>query len=144
MGNTCKQYILQSGFQNISTVPIGRGIRGLNTDLLMPYCKPIPLFKCNTSACIDGVVNKIDPETEGFGPIRKTCDMSDKNRDKLSFLPRNLDEALDALELDNEFLKRGGVFTDQLIKQWMKIKHEEISAIGTMPHPFEFKMYFNL
>lgn len=94
-------------------------------------------------AGIDGVVNKIDPETEGFGPSEK-LDMSDKNRDKLSFLPRNLDEALDALELDNEFLKRGGVFTDQLIKQWMKIKHEEISAIGTMPHPFEFKMYFNL
>ncbi len=94
-------------------------------------------------AGIDGVVNKIDPEVEGFGPS-ETLDMSERNKERLRFLPRNLDEALDALELDNEFLKRGGVFTDQLINQWIKLKHEDIAAIGTMPHPFEFKMYFNL
>lgn len=94
-------------------------------------------------AGIDGVVKKIDPEKEGYGPS-ETIDMSDRNKERLHFLPRNLDEALDALELDNEFLKLGGVFTDQLINQWIKLKHDDIAAIGTMPHPFEFKMYFNL
>jgi len=94
-------------------------------------------------AGIDGVIKKIDPEHEGYGPS-ETIDMSDRNKERLHFLPRNLDEALDALELDNEFLKLGGVFTDQLINQWIKLKHDDIAAIGTMPHPFEFKMYFNL
>ena len=89
------------------------------------------------------MVKKIDPEKEGYGPS-ETIDMSDRNKERLHFLPRNLDEALDALELDNEFLKLGGVFTDQLINQWIKLKHDDIAAIGTMPHPFEFKMYFNL
>lgn len=93
-------------------------------------------------AGIDGVVNKIDPEKRGFGPYDKSVEMYEK--DKIKFLPRNLDESLDALSNDNAFLKRGGLFTDELIAQWEKIKHEEIRSIGTMPHPFEFKMYFNL
>ena len=60
------------------------------------------------------------------------------------FLPRNLAEALDALSADNDFLRRGNIFTDELLDQWVKTKTEEINAIGTMPHPFEYKMYFNL
>jgi glutamine synthetase len=59
-------------------------------------------------------------------------------------LPRNLAEAIDALEADNDFLRRGNIFTDELLEQWVKVKKEEIHAIGTMPHPFEYKMYFTL
>ncbi|MBI5646607.1 MAG: type I glutamate--ammonia ligase, partial [Ignavibacteriae bacterium] len=47
-----------------------------------------------------------------------------------------------ALELDNEFLQRGGVFPESLIRQWLKVKREEVHAIATMPHPFEYEMYF--
>jgi glutamine synthetase len=41
-------------------------------------------------------------------------------------------------------LKRGNIFSDELLEQWVKVKSEEIHAIGTMPHPFEYKMYFTL
>lgn len=94
-------------------------------------------------AGIDGVVNKIDPTEEGFGPYDKNF-LDDDHIDKIHFLPRNLTEALEALKADNEFLKRGNIFTDELLDQWIKIKNEEIKSIGTMPHPFEYKMYFNL
>lgn len=94
-------------------------------------------------AGIDGVVNKIDPVKEGFGPYDKNF-LDEETRHKIHMLPRNLSEALDALEVDNEFLRRGNIFTDELLDQWVKIKTEEIQAIGTMPHPFEYKMYFNL
>lgn len=94
-------------------------------------------------AGIDGVINKIDPTNEGFGPYDKNF-LDDDFKHKIHFLPRNLEEALDALEVDHEFLRRGNIFTDELLDQWVKIKNEEIQAIGTMPHPFEFKMYFNL
>jgi len=94
-------------------------------------------------AGIDGVVNDIDPTKEGFGPYDKNFLETDDIH-KIHFLPRNLAEALDALELDNEFLKRGNIFTDELLNQWIKTKNEEIHSIGTMPHPFEYKMYFNL
>jgi glutamine synthetase len=95
-------------------------------------------------AGIDGVVNKIDPIAEGFGPIDKNFLEEDDLRNKIKMLPRNLEEAIDALNADNEFLKRGNIFTDELLDQWIKIKNEEIHSIGTMPHPFEFKMYFTL
>ncbi|RJP72255.1 MAG: type I glutamate--ammonia ligase [Ignavibacteriales bacterium] len=94
-------------------------------------------------AGIDGVVNKIDPVKEGYGPFDKNI-IDDTAKENIHFLPRNLDEALDALAEDNDFLRRGNIFTDELLDQWVKLKHEEIKAIGTMPHPFEYKMYFNL
>jgi glutamine synthetase len=94
-------------------------------------------------AGIDGVVNKIDPVKEGFGPYDKNF-LDDKNNETIQFLPRNLTEALDALALDSDFLKRGNIFTDGLLEHWVKLKQEEIMSIGTMPHPFEYKMYFNL
>lgn len=94
-------------------------------------------------AGIDGVVNKIDPVKEGYGPYDKNF-LDDDGKDKILMLPRTLAEALDALELDHDFLKRGNIFTNELLDQWVKIKTEEIQAIGTMPHPFEYKMYFSL
>ncbi len=94
-------------------------------------------------AGIDGVVNKIDPREEGFGPYDKNF-LEDESVEKIQFLPRNLTEALDALAEDNEFLFRGDIFTHELLDQWVKIKRDEINSIGSMPHPFEYKMYFNL
>ncbi|MEW6703147.1 MAG: type I glutamate--ammonia ligase [Bacteroidota bacterium] len=94
-------------------------------------------------AGIDGVVNKIDPIKEEFGPYDKNF-LLEEEKNKIHFLPRNLEEAIDALEADNDFLKRGNIFNDELLTQWINLKNEEIHSIGTMPHPFEYKMYFNL
>ena len=94
-------------------------------------------------AGIDGIVNKIDPVKESFGPYDKN--ITDYTmKDKINFLPRNLEESIDALELDNEFLKRDNVISEEVIEQWIQIKTQEINSINTMPHPFEYKMYFNL
>jgi glutamine synthetase len=94
-------------------------------------------------AGIDGVVNAIDPVKEGYGPHDTTID-DDSAEGHVQFLPRNLDEALDALARDHEFLQRDNLFSPDLIDQWVRIKKQEIKSIGTMPHPFEYKMYFNL
>ena len=50
-------------------------------------------------AGIDGVVNKIDPRKEGYGPFDKNIFDNDIP-EGIQFLPRNLTEALDALEKD--------------------------------------------
>ncbi|MBK7256820.1 MAG: type I glutamate--ammonia ligase [Ignavibacteriae bacterium] len=94
-------------------------------------------------AGLDGIRKKIDPVKEGYGPFDKNI-QDDSAREHIQFLPRNLDEALDALAADQEFLKQGSVFSQELIDQWVKLKEQEIKSIGTMPHPFEYKMYFNL
>ncbi len=100
---------------------------------------PYLMLAAMLMAGIDGIVNKIDPRTEGFGPI----DTNVFDKVGLNYLPRNLEEALDSLEIDHEFLLRGGVFPESLIAQWVKTKREEVHAIATMPHPFEYKMYFH-
>jgi glutamine synthetase len=94
-------------------------------------------------AGIDGVRNKIDPLKEGFGPFDKNIHDVTKD-DHIDFLPRNLAEALDALAVDHKFLRYGNIFTDELLEQWVAVKQQEIKSIGTMPHPFEYKLYFNL
>jgi glutamine synthetase len=94
-------------------------------------------------AGLDGVANKIDPIKEGYGPADKNL-FDGSYEGKIEYLPRSLAEALDALAADNDFLRRGNVFTDELLQQWVSIKEEEIKAISAMPHPFEYKMYFNL
>ena len=60
-------------------------------------------------AGIDGVVKKIDPVKEGFGPYDKNF-LEDDSIKNIHFLPRNLEEAMDALEADNKFLKTGKYF----------------------------------
>jgi glutamine synthetase len=94
-------------------------------------------------AGIDGVINKIDPVKEGYGPFDRNI-VDESSMGHIHFLPRNLDEALDALAIDQEFLRRGDVFSKELIEQWVSLKEKEIRSIGTMPHPFEYKLYFNL
>ncbi len=99
---------------------------------------PYLMLAAMLMAGIDGIVNRIDPETHGYGPM----DGDPSTRGDLKFLPRNLGEALDALEADNAFLQRGGVFPEALIRQWLTVKQREVHAIATMPHPFEYKQYF--
>ena len=60
-------------------------------------------------------------------------------------VPGSLDEALDALEADHEFLLAGGVFTPDVIETWVAYKREnEIDAVRLRPHPYEFYMYYDI
>jgi glutamine synthetase len=56
----------------------------------------------------------------------------------------SLKEALQALDRDRDFLKVGGVFTDDLIDGFIKLKEEEVEALETTPQPIEFKMYYGV
>ena len=67
-----------------------------------------------------------------------------KKKAKLSHLPASLDEALDALEADYGFLTEGGVFPEELIKNFIKGKREEVRQLSAIPHPAEFDKYYNL
>ncbi len=90
-------------------------------------------------AGLDGVVNRIDPVAAGFAPEDAPSTTS-RHED---FLPRSLDDSLDALEKDHAFLLRGEVFPEAMIRRWLEIKRSEIKAINGRPHPYEFTMYFD-
>ena len=56
----------------------------------------------------------------------------------------SLREALNALEEDNDFLKKGEVFNDDLINGYLELKWEEVMAFETTTHPIEFDMYYSI
>ena len=59
--------------------------------------------------------------------------------------PGSLDEALDALQQDHEFLLHGDVFTKDVIETWIGYKREnEVDAIRLRPHPYEFCLYYDI
>ena len=90
-------------------------------------------------AGLDGIINRIDPIKEGYAPE----DAPSSTGRQADFLPRSLADSLDALEQDHQFLLRGDVFPEALIRRWLEIKHGEINAINQRPHPYEFSMYFD-
>jgi len=102
-------------------------------------CNPYICCAAVLMAGLDGVVNKIDPIAAGYAP-EDAPSTTGRHED---FLPRSLVDALDALETDHQFLLRGDVFPEALIRRWLEIKQDEINAINRRPHPFEFTMYFD-
>ncbi len=92
-------------------------------------------------AGIDGVINKIDPIKEGFGPY-EADDFDPKI--EMRYLPFSLNAALEALQNDYRFLLRDGVFDIELIEHWIKIKSDEFNQVSNWPNPVEYDMYFDL
>jgi glutamine synthetase len=97
-------------------------------------------------AGLDGIQNKIDPTANGFGPIDQNIfAWTDEQRGAIKSLPSSLNEALRALEADHDFLTAGGVFSDELIRQWVEYKRNyEYFAVRNRPHPYEMSLYFDV
>lgn len=108
-------------------------------------CNPYFAYSAILMAGIDGIKNKIDPTVQGWGPYDfNLYNLSEEEKAKIQALPRTLDEALDALENDHDFLTKGGVFPEPLIKQWIRIKRKESDEITRVPSAAEYQKYYNL
>lgn len=96
-------------------------------------------------AGIDGILNKLDPREMGFGPFDVNMfDLPQQERDKIQSLPTSLDQALTALEGDQDFLLQGNVFSKDLIDTWIRVKREEAARLRRRPHPYEMEMYYDV
>jgi glutamine synthetase len=101
---------------------------------------PYLAFPAMLMAGLDGIKRKIDPGM----PLDKNLDALPKDEMKaIHFLPTSLNRALDALERDNDYLLAGGVFTEDLLENWIKIKRAEVGAIQVRPTPHEFELYYD-
>ncbi len=107
-----------------------------------PSCNPYLAFSAMLQAGLDGITNRTEPPP----PVDKDLyDLPPEELAKVPQVPGSLDAALDALEADNDFLKVGGVFTDDLIETWIDYKRErEIDAVRLRPHPYEFALYYDI
>ena len=99
-------------------------------------------FAVMLMAGLDGIENKIDPGE----PMDK--DIYAMGREELAnipTLPGSLDEALDALDADHDFMLKGDVFTQDLIDTWIEYKREnETDQLRLRPHPYELYMYYDV
>ena len=106
-----------------------------------PSCNPYLAFPAMLMAGLDGIINKIDP---GDPLDVDLYDLSPENAAKVQQVPGSLEEALDALEEDHEFLLRGDVFTSDLIETWLDYKRtQEVDQVRLRPHPHEFMLYYD-
>jgi len=107
-----------------------------------PSCNPYLAFSAMMLAGLDGVKNKIEPPD----PVDK--DIYELPREELLNLPSvpaSLEEALDDLKEDHEYLLEGGVFTEDVIETWIEYKMDnEVSQVRLRPNPYEFHMYYDI
>ena len=87
-----------------------------------PSCNPYLAFSALLMAGLDGIQNRIEPPT----PVdRDLYDLPPEELAKVPQVPGSLDEVLDALEADHEYLLAGGVFTPDVIETWIDVQARE-------------------
>jgi glutamine synthetase len=99
---------------------------------------PYLAFAAMLMAGIDGIQKGLDPGEPA------DYDLFEENHGPIAQVPGSLSEALDALEVDHEFLTQGGVFSEELIRTWIDWKREnEVDVVALRPHPAEFALYYD-
>ena len=107
-----------------------------------PSCNPYLAFSAIMMAGLDGIMNRIDPGD----PLEKDIyDMSPEELKDVPSTPATLEGALEALANDHEYLLKGDVFTEDVVKTWIDYKiAKEIKPMALQPHPHEFALYYDV
>lgn len=105
-------------------------------------CNPFLAFSALLMAGLDGVRNKTEP----VDPVDKDLyELPPEELLEVPQVPGSLEQALDALEDDHDFLLEGGVFTDDVISHWIDYKRvHEVDELRLRPHPWEFYLYYDI
>ena len=106
-----------------------------------PTANPYLAFAAMLMAGLDGIQNKTDPGT----PVDVDLfSLPAEELAKLKQVPGSLEEALNALEADHDFLLKGGVFTKDMIEGHIAFKREtQVDELRLRPHPYEFFSTFD-
>jgi glutamine synthetase len=97
------------------------------------------IFTALMMAGLDGIKHQIDPG----GPSDKDLyDLPPEEEKGIPTVCHSLDQALEALDADREFLKAGGVMTDDFIDAYIGLKMKEVTAFRAATHPLEYQMYY--
>ena len=123
-------------------IPFATNPKGKRVEVRFPDAtsNPYLAFAAMLMAGLDGIANKIHPGD----PMDKN--LYDLPPEELADVPTvcgSLRQAMEALEADRDFLKKGEVFSDDLIDAYMELKWEEIYNFEHTPHPVEFQMYYS-
>ena len=107
-----------------------------------PSCNGYLAFSAMLMAGLDGIQKKIDP---GEPTDQDLFELSEAELKNIPTVPGSLYTSLNALEEDNEYLLKGGVFTKDVLDIWLEYKRKkEIDSVRMRPHPYEFYLYFDI
>src|SRR5690606_15884486 len=105
---------------------------------------PYLAFAAMLLAGLDGIKRNLDPVALGYGPFDKNIyDLPEEDKKEIRSVPSTLDEALNALEADCEFLTEGGVFTPNFIQNYVALKRRDAQAVSLRVHPHEYSLYYD-
>jgi len=105
-------------------------------------CNPYIAFSAMLMAGLDGIENRIDP---GLPLDKDIYDLAPEELQRVPSIPLSLEAALDALQVDYQFLLKGDVFTEDLLETYISYKRDkEVNAIRARPHPYEFALYYDV
>ena len=124
----------------IPHVPNPKG-RRIETRFPDPSANPYLCFAALLMAGLDGVQNKIHP---GEAASKDLYHLPPEEDAKIPTVCSSLDQALEHLDKDREFLTRGGVFSDSMIDAYIDLKMQEVTRFRMTTHPVEFDMYYSL
>lgn len=124
-------------------IPYVASAKGKRIETRFPdsTANPYLAFAALLMAGLDGVKNKIHP---GDSADKDLYDLPPEELSEYPTVCASLEEALTALDTDREFLKAGGVFTDDSIDAYIELKKEEVETLNMTTHPVEFDMYYSV
>jgi glutamine synthetase len=102
---------------------------------------PYFAFASMLLAGLDGIQNQIHP---GDAMDKDLYDLPPEEEKEIATVAFSLEQALEALDNDRNFLKTGGVFTDDVIDAYIGLKLEEVTRLRMTTHPVEFDMYYSV
>ncbi len=102
---------------------------------------PYLAFAAMLMAGLDGIKNKIHP---GDAMDKDLYDLPPEEEKQIPQVAFSLEQALDGLDADREFLTAGGVFTDDMIDAYIELKMEDVTRLRMTTHPVEFDMYYSV
>jgi glutamine synthetase len=106
-----------------------------------PAANPYLAFASMLMAGLDGIQNKIHP---GEAMDKNLYDLPPEELKEVPTVCGSLREAMESLAADNAFLRKGDVFTEDMISSYIDLRMEEVLAFETSPHPIEYKMYYSV
>ncbi|MGD1990572.1 MAG: glutamate--ammonia ligase [Chromatiales bacterium] len=124
----------------IPWVPSPKG-RRIEVRFPDPTANPYLAFSAMMMAGLDGIQNKIHP---GDAMDKDLYDLPAEEALAIPTVCHSLDQALEALDADRDFLTAGDVFTNDLIDGYIDLKMEEVTRMRMTTHPVEFDMYYSL
>ena len=105
-----------------------------------PVANPYLAFSALLMAGLDGIQNKTHP---GEAADKNLYDLPPEEEALIPTVASSLEQALEALQADHDFLLKGGVFTKEMIDAYIELKMEEVRRLNTTTHPVEIEMYYS-